>query len=188
MKSPKKSSKKVDKNTLDVIDKIARRLAPKYTFGYYDVEDIAQEGRLIGLEGLEKYKPENGPLENFLSVCIRNGLYNFKRDNFYRPDQPKNKKNIEKWEKKIQAKISILEPANLDGLDEHFPLLTNYLDHLAYEELIVKINEKLPSNLRTDFLRMLANVQISQTRRQKVQEQILKILEELGYETVKIND
>ena len=41
-----------------VITKIARRLAPKFTFASYDVEDIEQEAFLIGIAGLEKYDPE----------------------------------------------------------------------------------------------------------------------------------
>ena len=34
-----------------VITKIARRLAPKFTFASYDVEDIEQEAFLIGIAG-----------------------------------------------------------------------------------------------------------------------------------------
>jgi len=170
-----------------VIDKIARRLAKKYTFGYYDKDDIAQVGRMFGLNGLLKYDEECGPLENFLSIHIRNRLHNFKRDNYFRADQPKNKKSIEKWEKRTQTKINLLQPVNIDGMDEHFPFLENHLDNLAFEELIKTINEKLPANLRTDFLRMNADVKIPNTRKVKVQEAISKILEEMEDEQSKVN-
>lgn len=162
-----------------IIDKIARRLAKKYTFGYFDIDDIKQQARIEGLEGLAEYDESRGPLENFLSVHIRNRLHNFKRDNFFRPDQPKNKKSIEKWEKRTAAKKNILEPISLNGMDEHFSFLENHLEKLAFEELIAQINEKLPPNLRTDFLRLNSNVPIPQVRRERVQVAIDKILEDM---------
>jgi DNA-directed RNA polymerase specialized sigma24 family protein len=47
------------------IMKIAKRLAPKYVFSGYDVEDIEQEAFLIGIAGLDKYDTSR-PLENFM--------------------------------------------------------------------------------------------------------------------------
>ena len=72
-----------------VITKIARRLAPKFTFASYDVEDIEQEAFLIGIAGLEKYDPTR-PLENFMYTHISNRLKTFKRDNYYRLDYGSN--------------------------------------------------------------------------------------------------
>ena len=44
-------------HAIEVIMKISKRLAPKFTFASYDVEDIQQEAFLIGIAGLEKYDP-----------------------------------------------------------------------------------------------------------------------------------
>ena len=38
---------------INTISKIAKKLAPRYTFACYEVEDIEQEAFLIGLSGLE---------------------------------------------------------------------------------------------------------------------------------------
>jgi len=178
----------VTKEQWRIIDKIARRESPKYTFGYLDIDDIEQQARIFGLNGLLAYKEESGPLENFLSVHIKNRLKNFKRDNFYRADQPKNKKSLEKWEKRTQTKINLLQPINIDGMDEHFPMLENHIDNLEFDELISFINKKLPASLRTDFLRLNAYVQIPVARREKVQAAIELILEEMENETGEVNN
>jgi len=64
------------------IETVVNRIAPKYTFNGYDVDDIKQESFLICVDALDRYD-ENRPLENFLSVHLSNRLKNFVRDNFY---------------------------------------------------------------------------------------------------------
>ncbi len=67
---------------LDTIQLIIGRIAPKYTFHGYDVDDIKQEAFLICVDALDRYDPSR-PLENFLSVNLSNRLKNFVRDNNY---------------------------------------------------------------------------------------------------------
>lgn len=161
---------------IETIDKIAKRLAPKFTFAFHDRQDIFQELRIIALDGLRRYKPAQGPLENFLATHMRNRIMNFKRDNYFRRDKPK--KNLAKWEELAQRKISLLQPVNIEGLDEHFPIAENHLERAAFEELIERINKKLPAYLRTDFLRMCDQENIPASRRMRVQECVLEIIQE----------
>ena len=56
-----------EQKVVDTILKISKKLAHKYTFASYEVEDIEQEAFLIGLAGLEKYDKAR-PLENFMYV------------------------------------------------------------------------------------------------------------------------
>ena len=73
MKIPKNLS---EQQVLDTISKVARKLAPKYVFASYDVDDIQQEAFLMGVEALDRYDTDK-PLENFLYTHINNRLKNF---------------------------------------------------------------------------------------------------------------
>ena len=68
---------------VQVITKVAKKLAHKFVFASYDVDDIEQEAFLMGIEGLKRYDSSK-PLENFMYAHINNRLKNFKRDNHRR--------------------------------------------------------------------------------------------------------
>ena len=95
MKKPKKNKNKnipnqltVDENEfLRVIDVISKKLAYKFKFGYHDFDDMKQQISIFALEGLKNYDHKR-PLENFLWTHVRNRLFNYKRDNYQRPDKP----------------------------------------------------------------------------------------------------
>lgn len=76
-----------DEEFVKVWKKISKKLSYKFKFGYHDVEDMKQQAAIFALEGLEKYDGVR-PLENFLWTHVRNRLFNFKRNNYQRPDIP----------------------------------------------------------------------------------------------------
>lgn len=83
-----------EEQVVEAIQKVAKRLAYKYRFGYHTVQDIEQEAFILVLKPdtqgktlLEKYDGKR-PLENFLWTHLRNRLYNFKRDNYERIEKP----------------------------------------------------------------------------------------------------
>ena len=85
-KSPNKLS--VDEDEfLKIVDIISKKLAYKFKFGYHDYEDMKQQISIFALEGLKNYD-HTRPLENFLWTHVRNRLFNYKRDNYQRPDKP----------------------------------------------------------------------------------------------------
>lgn len=88
-KKPKKKTKlTVDENEfLKVIDIITKKLAYKFKFGYHDFDDMKQQISIFALEGLKNYDHKR-PLENFLWTHVRNRLFNYKRDNYQRPNKP----------------------------------------------------------------------------------------------------
>jgi len=90
-KKPKKKlnqHKKVDEaEFLSIVDIIAKKLAYKFKFGYHDFDDMKQQISIFALEGLKNYDHKR-PLENFLWTHVRNRLFNYKRDNYQRPDKP----------------------------------------------------------------------------------------------------
>ena len=77
-----------EEDVLSSIDRVANGLAYKYKFGYYGVDDMKQEARLLAIEGLERYDSSRGKLETFLWTHVSNRLFNIKRNKYSRPDKP----------------------------------------------------------------------------------------------------
>jgi len=151
-----------------VITKIAKRLAPKYVFSGYEVEDIEQEAFLIGVMGLEKYDPSR-PLENFMYTHINNRLKTFKRDNYYRMDYGTSAQKIQ------DRKKSLIVPVSLDAIYSIYS--TDHTTNDAHiNEMLDLIDRKLPSQLRRDYLKLQANAPLPKGRKAYIIEVIEKIV------------
>jgi DNA-directed RNA polymerase specialized sigma24 family protein len=144
---------------INTISKIAKKLAPKYTFACYEVEDIEQEAFLIGLSGLEKYD-ESRPLENFMYIHIGNRLKTFKRDNYYRLDYG----NAQKIQ---DRKKSLLEPIDITAL---YSICTqdNISNEAQISEILNKIDEKLPPQYRRDYIKLRTNSSLPKGRKAEI--------------------
>jgi DNA-directed RNA polymerase specialized sigma24 family protein len=157
---------------------VVNRVAHKYRFGYYDIEDIKQEAFIIAMEAMDRYD-EGRPLENFLAVHISNRLKNFKRDNFFRPDYvpPSGKITNDNNTKRF-----LMEPLDIDNIrDEHERNMRgeeNIVDELAQKELMNIIDTSLDMGLRGDYLRILHGVYVPKPRREQIYESIMQILRE----------
>ena len=93
-----------EEQVVDQINVVVNRMAHKYTFHGYTVDDIKQEAFIICMEALNRYDGIR-PLENFLSVNLSNRLKNFIRDNhFFGYNEEDERHNI-------------LQPAQLDFED-----------------------------------------------------------------------
>lgn len=165
MKIPKNMT---EEQVITTISRISSRLANKYTFPNYDAEDIEQEAFIIGMEAMNRYD-ENRPLENFLSVHIKNRLSNFKRDNYYRPDEGK-------AEQIQQSKKKILDAASFDNM-RNFLIDRENSDSLEERELMDYIDNHLPANMRSDYLRFKNDQQITKTKKNKLLIVLKEILE-----------
>src|SRR5262245_303699 len=73
---------------LMVLEKLQKTFAAKYAFGSHTPEDCAADAVVMALEALPRYRPELGPLENFLATHVRNRLQNRKRDEYFRMEPP----------------------------------------------------------------------------------------------------
>lgn len=176
-------SSDISPDDLDIILKVCKRLAPKFTFGYYDVGDVEQEAFIIALEGLKEYDGRR-PLENFLSVHVRNRLINFKRDNYCRPSSDGDSEQVKR---KREMKKFLMEPLNLhniqDERESNMRASYDLVEDLEYDEVLSLIDRHLPGELRPDYLRMRDGVTVPKHRRQKVYNAITEILHEYNYET-----
>jgi len=157
-----------EKAVIDTIMKIAKRLAPKYVFAGYDIEDIEQEAFLIGVAGLEKYDPSR-PLENFMYTHINNRLKTFKRNNYYRMDYGSSAQKLQ------DRKRNLLEPMCLDNIYSVSSQDQTVSDaHL--NEILDLIDRKLPAHLRTDYLKLQSSSSLPKSRKAAIIEVIERII------------
>ena len=178
---------------LEVIEKIANKLATQFKFGFFDKDDIKQEIYIIALEGLDRYD-DSRPLENFLFVHIKNRLITFKRDNYIRKSNvctfcnnkdPEcthcHKKNLKRKTK--QFLIEPLDISNINHDNESNMYDTNeVINSLSISEVMNIIDKNLAVSFRGDYLKMKAGVYISKQRRDEIEFEIRRILEENGHE------
>lgn len=190
MKIPKGMT---EAQVLSTINKVVSKLATKFRFGYYDTDDIKQEGYIIALEGLERYD-ESRPLENFLFVHVKNRLISFKRDNYIRKNyvctfcQNENP-DCEHCHKRLikrNTKQFLIEPLDISNVNDEFePNMWDQNDvhgALHIKECLNLIDKHLGVTYRADYLKMKAGVYISKSRRAEVEQAIRTILEEHGHE------
>ena len=164
MKIPQNLS---EQEVVETITKVARKLAPKYVFASYEVEDIEQEAFMMGVEGLKRYDT-NKPLENFMYTHINNRLKNFKRDNYYRFDYG----NAQKIQ---DRKKSILEPVDITAL---YCVSTDdeTVDNAHLSEMIELIDRRLPADLRGDYLKLRTNSPLPKGRKATIIQAIEDII------------
>lgn len=155
-----------EQQVLKVIESVVNRIAPKYTFQGYEIDDIKQESFLICMDALSRYDQKR-PLENFLSVHLSNRLKNFIRDNYYVKDVDENKK-------KLFKAGSISENPNIVSL-------INDLHNVEIEEIKSIISNSLDPSYRADYLKILNNIYVNKKRRSLILNEIIFILKEHGY-------
>lgn len=165
MKIPKNMT---EEQVISTISKISSRLANKFTFANYEEEDIAQEAFIIGMDAMERYD-EIRPLENFLSTHIKNRLINFKRDNYYRPDEGK-------AEIIQQGKRKLLEAQSVDTI-QNFLISSESSSSIETRELLDYIDVHLPANMRSDYLRFRNDQSLTKTKKAKLIEELRVIME-----------
>lgn len=161
----RKSGMKIPKNmteqeVVDQINIVVNRMSARYTFYGYEVDDIRQEAFMICMDALDRYD-QNRPLENFLAVHLSNRLKNFVRDNFYVKGEEEKKR--------------ILKPNSLSNNDFIFDVEDcndNNIDARAMQNII---DHKLPSEYRSDYLKIINEVYVPKKRR----EEIIAIIKEL---------
>ena len=171
----------MNQKTINLIKRIIKKIAPKYTFGFYEVEDIEQEAFIIALEGLSKYNEKLGSLSTFLQHHINNRLKNFKRDNYYQPRQkcPQCGQVFNKacpsclnFEWQMEQKRSLTETYQIT---EPFYIPQ---DKLEEQELFLIIESHLPQDLRSDYLKLKEGITIPYNRKIRLIDTLREILEE----------
>lgn len=189
---------------LDVVDDVVNKISQRFVFGYHDVEDIKQQGRLYALEGIGGYDGRK-PLGNFLWTHVKNRLCNDKRDKYERPQIPctqcmnydddaficSNYEDIYEcpayagWYKRNSTKKNLMIPLEYDQVDgENEPGMSVVnCPHInaVNQEIINLVDQNIPLDLRSDYLKMRAGVSITKVKKTRVQEAVKEILRKNGY-------
>jgi RNA polymerase sigma factor (sigma-70 family) len=181
---------------LTATNKVVNILCPSFAFGYFDVEDIKQQGRIFAIEAMARYDPTR-PLDNFLYTHIKNRLINFRRDKFRRNDPPcfschnsiagetlhADKQYCEKylaWLHRNSVKQNIINALDISNIaDELEPNMreeSSVVEDIERNELLALIDMKLDVELRQVYLQMQAGDSVSKTKREQVEKAILDIV------------
>lgn len=155
-----------EEQVIEQITIVVNRIAPKYTFKGYDVDDIKQEAFMICMDALHRYDCKR-PLENFLSVNLSNRLKNFVRDNYF--------------VKNDEDKKRVLAPKQLSSEDHVMQDIVDHDSLIDIKEIKIIIDRFLPSDLRSDYLKMISDVYIPKKRKVYIVNVIKSIIKENGY-------
>ena len=195
MKKTKKT-KTVDENELlKVIDIITKKLAYKFKFGYHDIEDMKQQISVFALEGLKNYDHKR-PLENFLWTHVRNRLFNYKRDNYQRPDKPCytcplfDKKNASctkyankndcdlyySWSERNENKKNLMHLTTIEEVKDYANAFFDKNTLIEHTEIIKILDEKLSGEYRSIYLKLKGGSKINKNDRDKLYSKVQEIL------------
>jgi len=179
---------------LSAIDNITKNLAYKFKFGYHEIEDMKQQIIVFALEGLKNYD-HNRPLENFLWTHVRNRLFNYKRDNYQRPNKPclscpfydpylknsssecskfTNKDECElytRWFNRNNSKKKLVHFTPIEDIKDYSNIFCENnisLSNLASKEIIDLIESKLTGELRTIYLKLKNGCKVNNSDKSKL--------------------
>lgn len=189
----------LDNEVLDAINEIAKKLAPKFVFGYYEVADLEQFARCEAIKVLPKYDGVR-PLKNFLFCHMRNRLYNLRRDELYRPTCPcklcSNKVEGEtlhegglyctkykRWLHRNRSKRSIMEIKQLSSMPIDFSVFNEGVEAVDIKDAVAHIEAKLKkAKLFAAYATMKLGGAVSEADKSKLILIIGECLCQMGYE------
>lgn len=185
---------------LDAINRAINSLASNFSFGYYDEDDMKQEGFIFACEALPRFDPNNERgcgLENFLRIHIRNRFLNLRRDKLHRNSPPclncpfrnehgcaefEDKSECPKWSgwnSRNQAKRSLVESCDATRVTYVTQSEDNDVcSRLSRTELLQRVSEQIPLALRADYRRLIEGARLSKPRREAVVEAVRSIIGE----------
>jgi DNA-directed RNA polymerase specialized sigma24 family protein len=193
-KKPK--SLTVDENEfLQIIENISKKLAYKFKFGYHSYDDMKQQISIFALEGLKNYDHKR-PLENFLWTHVRNRLFNYKRDNYQRPDKPcytcplfknnnctkyANKNDCELysvWSERNSNKKNLMHLTTIDELKDYSNI---FIDHnIENSEIISLIEKNINGEERSLYIKLKNGTKINKADTIKLVEKLKEIINIYG--------
>jgi len=193
-------NKVTEEQFLQVLENISKRLVYKFKFGYHDIEDMKQQAAIFALEGLEKYD-HTRPLENFLWTHVRNRLFNYKRNNYQRPDKPcltcplydpnlkvslsgcskyvdKNECELYRsWYNRNTNKKNIMKPSHIDY---DIPNPSSVLDIISDNEIIKFLDKHIYPGYREVYLRLKHGEKITKQKLSKLQNHIAFLMKDFN--------
>lgn len=186
-----------EQEVVAAVERVLDALAHKLPFGYHTADDIRQQGWLLALEALASGKYDPGrPLANFLYRHVKNRLLNLKRKQQKRAEVPCARcarsdycgsdgapcRRHTAWEKNNKVKANLMHPVDLDGLaaEQECAARTQSEAAAAAEltEMERALDEGIPVELRSTYLRMRAGLTVPRDKRAAVEAACRSILED----------
>jgi RNA polymerase sigma factor (sigma-70 family) len=156
---------------MTIINKVCKKLAPKFVFAHYEVEDLQQEAFMIALEALERFDNTKS-LQTFLYTHVGNRLKNFKRDNYYRVESGPSQAIQER-------KRNLLEATDVDDF-RLYSSEGSILDSLEVDEIMTLIDIHLPAEMRADYIRLKTNSSLPKNRKEELVDFLKELIDEKG--------
>ena len=190
---------------ISAINNVTKKLGHKFKFGYHSFEDMKQQAAIFAMEGLEKYD-RSRPLENFLWTHVRNRLFNYKRNNYQRPDKPclncplydkgyKNSLNqcskytdktecdlYKAWSDRNTSKKNIVQPAYIE--DDIYSLKNEDLSSIVQNQEIIKfLDTHVQTEYREIYLKLKHEIKIPKQQLDKLKAHINDLIENQLWKT-----
>lgn len=195
MKPPKGLT---EEEVLNIMAKTVAYLAPSFRFGYFDTEDMKQEGTIFCLEALDSFRFEKScqddvgdALLTFLKTHVRWRFLNMRRKQLTRLEPPlcscelckedsSNRLDCKKysnWVKRNMAKKSLMEPFDVQEVYNSDVSFTTDIElDILSADVIEVLNHRVPSSIRGDYRRFIEGVSLPKNRREKLINEIKEII------------
>lgn len=177
-----------EEEVINIINSVLSKIAPAFCFGYYEKEDMMQEGFIIAMSILPGYDKKYASLETFLTNSIKRRFLNMIRDKFYRYTPPCDsckdsgtcdECSCEKfiaWNKKNKIKKNLMDFPDYDGCVVYED--TDQDEEIYGKELLSYVSERVPLAIRADFCRLIDGAKLSKLRKEELVATIKEILED----------
>lgn len=188
-----------ESEVLDVIRKTVSYLSPSFKFGYFDIDDMKQEGTIFCLEALPSFNFDKScqndvgdALFTFLKTHVRWRFLNMRRKQLSRIEPPlcdcelcrddaPNRLDCKKysnWVRRNRAKRSLMEPFDVGQIYTRGASSDYDIDEcLMSADIIALLNERIPVSFRVDYRSFIEGVTLPKNKKEKLIEQIMRILE-----------
>jgi len=186
---------------LEIMEVVVNYLAPSFKFGYFDIDDMKQEGRVFCIECLpdfditrSSHDDVNRALLNFFKVHVRRRFINLRRNKFERVEPPTCKCDLcisdspnrldchkyDSWVRRNLSKRSLVESFNVDDVytGENHDKDMDVGESLMSSEIIGVLDTHMPTRCRGDYRRFIENVRLTKERRERIVNQIRTVLSE----------
>lgn len=187
-----------DNEVLSIISRAVNYLAPSFQFGYFDIDDMRQEGTIFCLEALENFNFDKScqdkvsdALLTFLKTHVRWRFLNMRRKQLTRVEPPlcdctlcvndsPNRLDCKKysnWVKRNISKKSLMEPFDVQEVYTSDAAHIPNIERDVFSADVIKIlNEHIPANIRADYRRFIEGASLPKNKKDKVLQQIRTIL------------
>jgi hypothetical protein len=178
---PQRRSKKMklpkgitEEEVIEAVDYVFKIVGPRFRFALVEIEDLRQQSYFESfkdINGFDASKSKKGTtqekLRAFLYRHIYNRLFNFKRNNLGR----------------TEAKQAVTRPLSIDNINDYdesgMRRDSEVMNEVYMSEVRVIIEEGLSPELYKDYQRMVNELSVPPTRRQKVEEAIRELLKDV---------